>query len=50
MQLLNRQRTVSKNVGSKGSIGLARACLCHRLLLQLLPRLYDQSELTRSAP
>ena len=30
-------RTVSWNVGSKGSSGLAQACLCHRLLIQQLP-------------
>ena len=42
--------TVSENVGSKGGIGLAQACLCHRLLLQQLPPLNCNSALSRSAP
>ena len=40
-------RTVSWNVGSKGSSGLAQACLCHRLLIQQLPPRNCHSGLSR---
>ena len=35
--------TVSENVGSKGGIGLAQACLCHLGLIQQLPQRYSYS-------
>ena len=46
----NSARAQRWKAGSKGSSGLAQACLCHRLLIQQLPPRNCHSALSRSVP